>query len=141
LSDINIRRLCEGISPAVIEEWYRFIKEYNLPNEQASFHIEKALLAYMEQYKHAAGLNRVYGDMGSPNISTERLISPLSENGERPCNNLSESILSTWEHFLLEYGEPNNTYHTEKALMTYIASYRRRVSKKIELSVFKDSEE
>jgi hypothetical protein len=138
---VTIKELCEGISPAVSEEWYSFTREQSIPEEQESFHVEKALLAYMEQYKYFTGANRVYGDLGSPNLQSERLISPLSDNGQRPCEPLSDSVLASWERFLLEYGEPNNTYHTEKALMTYIEHYRRKVSKKIKLSVYRDSGE
>lgn len=120
------------------EEWHSFTREQEIPEEQEPFHVEKALLAYIEQYRYSIGAKRVYGDLGTPNLQVERLISPLSENGQRPCEDLSDSVLTNWESFLLEYGEPNNTYHTEKALMTYIEYYRRKVSKKIKLTVFRD---
>ncbi|MFQ5980626.1 MAG: hypothetical protein ACE5OZ_21005 [Candidatus Heimdallarchaeota archaeon] len=136
-----IKDLCKGISPAVCEAWSDFTCEHSIPEEQTAFHIEKALLRYVEEYRLANNTNRIYGDLGTPNLSSERLISPLGKSDQRPCEGLSDAVLVLWEQFLLEYGELNYTFHTEKALMTYIGSYRRKVSKMIKLSVFRDSEE
>ncbi len=128
------------LSSSVSTEWDRFVKEYDIQFEKEAFHIEKALLAYMEQYKHAAGPTRVFGDQGSHFLETKKEISSSNFCCTGPCDHISESVVSEWHSFLIDYGQTNGEYHTEKAIMRYMEFYRRMVSHKIKVPMFKDSE-